>query len=556
MKDKRYDILLEVITPLAVGAGNDNDWVKGADYVQSNGKLYVLDLGKMIAIGVDAERLTSYLSRLDERSICDMLGNNLSEASKYVFELPANTDNPIKSFLRSQLYDRPLVAGSSLKGAIRSALFNFLRDNEERNEEVFGKLNNGSDFMRFIKIGDFEMKKTVLTNTKIFNLMIDNQKQWVGGWKQGNRQTIRKYNPIGFNTLYECVPPGEKGLGTITMASGTFEQFLKDNQRISPHSDKKSIVMNGGIRELFKIINEVTKDYLFKEKEFFGKFEGDRTDEILDGIDQLVSMIPDDNSSCIMKMSAGSGYHSITGNWKFDNFTDIGSWQNGKKKYKSRKIAEYQGILTLMGFVKLSLMNEETLSEEKSSIESEHYKLLEDIRTAPKKRQEQIRQAEEQKRIRVEEKQEEQRIRNEYAQLITEATNLYHDNKNTDALNIAKRAEAIWPEGTKHQTLIDKIQKSLDIENQNKERKEQKLRQMAMPLADVLSGKNSSFGNILGTLEKWIRQEGNSFGDEEEDVLVAALKSLSKKEQKRISRGRIKSIIGEDRTNSLYSKLG
>ena len=37
MEDKKYAIELEVITPLSVGAGNDNEWMRGIDYVQKDG---------------------------------------------------------------------------------------------------------------------------------------------------------------------------------------------------------------------------------------------------------------------------------------------------------------------------------------------------------------------------------------------------------------------------------------------------------------------------------------------------------------------------------------
>ena len=57
MEDKRYPIELEVITPLSVGAGNDNDWVKGLDFVQKDGKVYVIDMQKVASAGVDVEAL-------------------------------------------------------------------------------------------------------------------------------------------------------------------------------------------------------------------------------------------------------------------------------------------------------------------------------------------------------------------------------------------------------------------------------------------------------------------------------------------------------------------
>ena len=59
MENKKYPIELEVVTPLSVGAGNDNDWIRGTDFIQKKGKVYVLDFQKMAASGVDINMLSS-----------------------------------------------------------------------------------------------------------------------------------------------------------------------------------------------------------------------------------------------------------------------------------------------------------------------------------------------------------------------------------------------------------------------------------------------------------------------------------------------------------------
>ena len=66
-------------------------------------------------------------------------------------------------------------------------------------------------------------------------------------------------------------------------------------------------------------------------------------------------------------MSAGVGFHSITGDWQFDDYDKTKMWADGrnagKKKYKSRKIAEYNNRLQLMGFVRLRSLSEQEASE-------------------------------------------------------------------------------------------------------------------------------------------------------------------------------------------------
>ena len=367
--NKRYDINMEVLTPLTVGAGNENEWIRGVDYVVKNGKVYILDLQKAVVHGTDIDCLSKLLASADEKGICELLGNQLDDTSRYIFCLPALSVNPIKSFLRSQFHDKPLVAGSSLKGALRSILFSRFRQDEQNDTSVLGSIREryGTDFMQFIQVGDIEMQSTSLVNTRLFNLWKErNRNEWHGGWKHANNFTSKDYQPSGFNTLYECIPPGQSGRGTIKFSADAFETVLQD-PKLSlkvKYADAKKELLNGGIESLFGFVNDITWDYLLKEKEFFEHYkDAERTDEILEFIEDMLDLVPKKNSYCILKMSAGSGFHSITGDWKYDDFIDTGyrtKYINGAETkiplYKSRKIVEYNKGLQLMGFVKLSVL--------------------------------------------------------------------------------------------------------------------------------------------------------------------------------------------------------
>ncbi len=560
MENKKYYIELEVITPLAVGAGNDNDWIRGADFVQNDGKLYVIDIKKVIEQGIDVDELNALFIKQDEKGICKLLGNHLEQISKYIFKLPIRTNNPVKSFLRTQLYNNPLVAGSSIKGAIRSSLFHYLRDEEKTNEEVFGVMKNGSDFMRFLKIGDIEMKNTILVNSKIFNLWMDEEGGWYGGWKQDAKKTTSNYSPSGFNTLYECVQPGEKGVGTIILSSDNFQSFIDTSALSVSHIEKKKDLMGKGITKLFKAINTVTKGYLQKEKSFFEQYSTDRTSDIEQCIDNLLEMIPEDGSSCLMKMSAGVGFHSITGDWQYDDYDDTGIWDfghhSGKKKYKSRKIAEYEGKLQLMGFVKMKAISSQESSERILLLEKEHAETLNCILSSAQEKADRERMLLEERKLREEEKKKKQLNLETYNSLLETARQLYLDNKLTEALQKATEASTLLPEGEEHQTLIEKIDKSIEAARIQKEIEDKKKNQLSLPLSDVLAGK-TSVGNILGHLEKWLKQDGNSFGDSEMDALEESMRGLPNKEQKKLNgtRRRISNIIGEEKTALLFNKL-
>ena len=540
MEDKRYPIELEVITPLSVGAGNDNEWVKGLDFVQKDGKVYVIDMQKVAAEGIDVGKLTALFLKSDDKGISQLLGSQIGELSRYVFDLPAKTDNNIKTFLRTQFYDKPVVVGSSIKGSIRSALFNYLRTKEEKNEEVFGTMKDGTDFMRFIRIGDVEMPSTILVNTKLFNLRKEGE-EWMGGWKHNTNKTTDKYDSVGFNTLYECVAPGNKGLGNITLAANAFSLLEKYGQGKSPYASQKRTLLNEPISHLFQIINDVTKGYLQKERVFFLKYDADRSGEVLNGIDSLLSMIPTDGSSCLFKMSAGVGFHSITGDWQYDDYDKTKIWTEGrhagKKKYKSRKIAEYNHRLQLMGFVRLRALSLEVAADRTATLQLAHYtqqkQMLDVISQREAKRQQEI--ADELARQQAKEEQE--RRQKAFGQLMEQARTAYNDERWDEAIIHSSETLNYCPADNEALRLIDlckKAQERVAFRLQEQELSKQKLGQ---PLADLIS-KIKQAGNLINKTKAWIEVDTNSFGEAELTAFLSIVNRLPSREKKKL-KGRL-----------------
>ena len=557
MEDKRFDIELEVVTPLSVGAGNDNDWMRGIDYIQKDGKVYILDIKKAVEKGIDIERLTSLFDHSDEKGISILIGNKIEDVSRLIFNSPVYTTNAIKSFLRTQLFGKPIVAGSSLKGSVRSALFQYLRDNERTNEEVFGNIKDGTDFMRFVHIADIEMPKTILVNTKLFNLQKDGT-EWTGGWKHAMSETTRQYRPTGFNTLYECVAPKQKGLGSISLSGRAFEVMASNTDKFVSQQGKKQKLLAGGITELFKVINQVTKGYLLKEKAFFEKYTAERSDELIDCVNSLLDMIPEDGSYCLLKMSAGVGFHSITGDWQFDDYSQTGIWtegrNSGKKKYKSRKTADYNGHLQLMGFVKLRSLNADEAAQRTQSLDAEHADIIESI-VAP------VKLRDEERKRRLEEEQnrqlaaEEERKRLKLCQgFLDQAQQLYNDKLWDDAISKAEEAKSICPDNTSITSLIENIKKEKELEEYRQSEQAASAQRFGQPLAEVIKGKTSA-GNLIGTTVKWLKDK--SFGDEELKALVNEAKQLPSKEQKKLKskRNDLLKAIGEEWTEKFYNEI-
>ena len=560
MEDKRYPIELEVITPLSVGAGNDNEWVKGLDFVQKDGKVYVIDMQKVAAAGIDVGALTTLFLKSDDKGICQLLGNKIGELSRYVFDLPAKTDNNIKTFLRTQFYDKPLVVGSSIKGSIRSALFNYLRMDEQKNEEVFGTMKDGTDFMRFIRIGDVEMPSTVLVNTKLFNLRKGGE-EWLGGWKQLMNKTIGDYNPVGFNTLYECVAPGEKGLGNISLAVNAFSLLEEFGNVRSPYASKKRKLLKEPINCLFQVINDVTKAYLQKEQAFFQKYDAERSDEVLRCIESLLSMIPSDGSSCLMKMSAGVGFHSITGDWQYDDYDKTKLWTDGrhagKKKYKSRKISEYNHRLQLMGFVRLNALSQDEATKLEQALQQRHEDQQTKIQDAVKQREIDIQQkaaAEQARRQAVElEKQKTE----EYNRLILQAKQNMNSELWEEAIANLEKAAVLYPEKTEVAQLKAECQKAKSIAEYRLQEQKNTEQKFSQPLSEVIKGKTSA-GNLVGTTVKWLKADGHTFSKSEQTAFISEAQKLNAGEMKKLKSklSELEKVAGKEIIEQLRKELG
>lgn len=528
--NKKYDIKVEVLTPLSIGAGAEKDWVRGIDFVVKKGEVYKLDLKKMSQVGIDLSRLSTAFAEKDERTVMGLISDNLlKDVSDATFVWPAESPNDIKTFIKSQLNGKPLLVGSSLKGAIRSILFDFIRRDERDDKLVFGTSKTGDEYMRFIKFADAEFESTTLVNTKIFNLQ--KQQGWQGGWKHGGKETSYNFKSIGFNTIYECIMPGQFGHTSIMISPKAFESYkMKGTHK---YENEKQKILSGDITTLFRIINQHTQYYLLKEKTFFLKYnQAEKTQEIINSIDNLLAQIPSDNSSCIIKMSAGSGFHSITGDWQFDDFSidsittrpngttdkSFGYDVNGRKakSTKSRKIAVWDNHFDLMGFVKISALSQE---EVQSLQEKKRQELAE--REAQQKELAEKERFEREERERQE--QEYQQNLKAYTEYCLQTKQAFENEKWEDVLSFAEKASSIFPDKVAElKELVEKAQSNIALlesqksveEAQKREEEERKLKN-SVPLSEKIANVNK-LPTLFGNLKQWMKLNNRQSLSEEE----------------------------------------
>lgn len=562
--NRKYDLKIEVLTPLSIGAGAEKDWVRGVDFVVKNNCVYKLNLKKIVKEGVDLDMLTSYFVSKNEQGIVNLITEpKLEKVSDFVMQLPADSPNDIKAFVKNQLTGKPILAGSSLKGAIRSILFNYLRGNECDEKKVFGSSVEGDEFMRFIKISDAEFDSTSLVNTKIFNLQKNGN--WIGGWKHGGK-TDDKFKPNGFNTIYECLKPNQRGLASIMMSLSQFEKIsCQHEEKKKDVLKKKKDVLSGDLTSLFTIVNEHTKAYLKKERDFFQNYFADKVDLIIESIDKLLSLIPTDNSYCILKMSAGSGFHSITGDWQFEDYSngkfdrkraDKKDLKIGSKILpKSRKIAVWDNHFDLMGFVKLTALSEEDMRKEKEESEARARELAE------KKRLLQEEQAKQEQEQREKEAQ--------FEQFSKQAEDASSAEKWPEVLQHIECAEQIFPErSSRFDSLKNIANENIELQKQQKaideeKRKVEEERRSAnrVPLAEKIA-KISKIRTLCGNTKQWMNLNGlEQLSDEEQAVLKNKLlelyQSLKTKDRRSLNNfgEDLDYILGQDLAKQWFDEI-
>lgn len=346
----------------------------------------ILDIKKISdLIGIqNIQKLIDFIDKKGTKNILDFIGeftpkNSLKNVSKRIFCVFGDFNN--KNFLKEHLlnYDNnPIIPGSSVKGAIRTAIIAYLvnqnktivrgiidneqkykpfanwqqRDFQKVETKILNKLLSGTEFMdanknvmRFIIVGDvvFEYETTCMV-----------------------QEIVNYYNSLwkikeGQANLIELIAEGcESNTFRININNDLLEINLK-NKKIDAKTDYLQ-----SLDKIFEIVNNHTKKLIEKEIEFWNNQHN--TDQIEDKIETYKQKLEEihsefselKNGEMILRIGGNSGWTSITGGWAKEILSEM-EWDklyhllNKKRDVKffpkTRKIDEDGSF---MGFVKIS----------------------------------------------------------------------------------------------------------------------------------------------------------------------------------------------------------
>lgn len=348
-----------VLTPLHIGSGQK--WEQTFDFIYEDGWVRVLNRQKLFE-ALDEVQGPGQMSGLDfyiksletrrEEPFLKLLNDHVDLDSVTFLEYQMQGGRPataIASLLRNGLQEKPFVPGSSIKGAMRSAMLHYLH-HRPGGGEVFDKnIDNtllGSferSILRYVRPYDVGLSETALYNIRLFNLRLAGF-DWESGFKGDNLTTLEVFTP-------------RKAAGSLSLAvDNGFMELVKSKYPEILHRHTQILVKEKDPAQfLFSIINAATQTHIKREIEFFERYDqAEDTVSVINHLQYLLQVSESLTQGCVLRMAWGSGFHNMTGDAQFRDHRETGFWDRGrdqgKKKYKSRRLAA-DNQLQPMGFV-------------------------------------------------------------------------------------------------------------------------------------------------------------------------------------------------------------
>ncbi len=293
-------LILETLTPVHIGSG---ETIEPYEYVITD-KLYKINLGRFIS-SLDIEDREVFL----KLSSSDMIQTrkfikekaDISEISEYsidvdseVFDIYTNKMNDPNNQLSIQTFiktsDRPFVPGSSVKGAIRTAmLFSMIdkpiNDTKDIEKNIFGFRNPMNDPFRILKISD--------------SLPIDSRDMIVYATRTHAKKD--KFTACGYNILVES-----------TNSDYTYKIVkIYHDIMIDSELGKFNNFIDINVDKIVSSCNEFYHKVAQSELTFYNSSKTSYAYDRYNTIEKLFCHL-EDNKSFILRLGWGCGYDSMT----------------------------------------------------------------------------------------------------------------------------------------------------------------------------------------------------------------------------------------------------
>jgi len=387
---------IEVLTPLHIGSGrtlrSNTEFLKFDDVVS------VIDDHKILNI-IGEENIQNWVDIISKGG--DLL-DYLKKRSPSKTIAPQQTDKRLLPIvgkylkpdngLREHIFSgngQPILPGSSLKGAIRTAVVNgllvkqpFIANGALKSKVVgqtwkgdrtvkYGKFepqlmgkDPNHDSFRLVRIGDVHFNQTVCLLAQTLNQKL-------------NGLEIKEM----VNQLVECIPVGSESLSGVSIPADLLKEINK--RPLIANGMKANNEINDWDK-IFKHINHFTKRQVDSELKKYNSASLPREalsyPEKLKEISGQIAKLTD--TECIIRVGFGTGYLNMTGGWPIEQWQktltpiqyqtemeDLGTAVRKNSRYNSFALPKSRKIISggvPMGFLKLTLWSAEQAEEWRS----------------------------------------------------------------------------------------------------------------------------------------------------------------------------------------------
>lgn len=373
-------IKIETLTSVHIGSGETlqygTDFVSGLD-AEGYGLFGIVDPKKILNL-IGEEHIGNWIAAIERQESTKTIIKQfaphakLEDYSKRILldycDVQAKNGETLKEFIHDGM-GKPYIPGSSIKGAIRTAIVASLaaqRHNLEskiqdrkgkptaKNVEamLFGADPN-SDVFRFLQVGDAVFGNNYEVALRMVNI---NEREKKGFWDKSKSQLI------------EALAPEDKSEFQMKISSHYYD-FAKKKWPQKPNVKPIGNLPDemSTLQKLFQTINENTKYLIESEIDYWkDKQKYDDSGKVGDYVDKMNGILAiveqcKCGSECVLRIGHGSGWRFITGAWaeELDNFFSLVVPVSRPKnfnyeQYDFPKTRRVDDQCELLGFVKLT----------------------------------------------------------------------------------------------------------------------------------------------------------------------------------------------------------
>ena len=375
-------VKIQTLTPIHIGSGNflknNSDFVEYKEGEDSY--LSVIDPKKILDL-IGLEHINDWVNLIERQGDTkDFVARMCRNAHPRSYALRTITNFASvrrEDTLKECLHDgmgKPYIPGSSIKGAIRTAVVATLaaqmnaleslvvaKRNEKKNvtaKQVEAKMFGGdpnSDVFRFVKVGDAYFEKGSELSTRVINLNIRERDSLIDSSKP------QLVEAIGVDFETECQMKVDKAYYDWAK-----DHWPADTTKVKPLGILDSQMAN--MASLFSLVNAHTSRLVEDEIEYWKgvkKSGFSDADNYIKNMQQIMKDIEacQEGKECVLRLGHASGWRFITGAWteNLDNFKSEIVPASRPKNFnyqqydfpKSRRLDEDGDIF---GFLKLVLL--------------------------------------------------------------------------------------------------------------------------------------------------------------------------------------------------------